>query len=54
MALGHDIGLLPVVQWFPDGSINNWKALEWKERSRWGFLAELPIRVKVPIPLFWD
>jgi hypothetical protein len=31
---------------FPDGSINNWKALGWKERSRWGFLAELLIRGK--------
>lgn len=43
MALAHDIGLLSVVEWFPEGSINNWKELGWKMRSRWGFLAELPI-----------
>jgi hypothetical protein len=43
MALAHDVGLLPVVRWFPDDCINNWKELGWKKMSRWGFLAELPV-----------
>lgn len=43
VAIAHDIALLPIVTWFPNGSINKWKELSWKEKSRWGFLDQLPI-----------
>ena len=43
VCVAHDGGLLPIVDWFPSASINEWKAKGWKERSRWGFLNELPI-----------
>ena len=41
VAIAHDAGLIPVVDWFPD-SLNEWKSKGWKERSRWNFLKELP------------
>lgn len=43
VCVAHDGGLIPVVDWFPSGTINDWKNKGWKERSRWGFLNELPI-----------
>ena len=46
VCVAHDGGLIPVVDWFPNGTINDWKTKGWKERSRWGFLNELPIDQK--------
>ncbi|MCJ1451886.1 hypothetical protein MMC28_002226 [Mycoblastus sanguinarius] len=43
VCVAHDGGLLPVVDWFPKGTINDWKAKGWKEKSQWGFLNELPM-----------
>ena len=43
VCVAHDGGLIPVVDWFPNGTINDWKRKGWKERSQWGFLNELPI-----------
>ncbi len=40
--MAHDGGLLPVVDWFPKGTLNGWKAQGWKAASQWGFLNELP------------
>ncbi len=37
--------------WFQDGTLNPWKAKAWKERSKWGFLNELPIDGKPERPL---
>ena len=44
--IAHDVGLIPVVDWFPNGTINEWKKKGWKERSQWGFLNELPVEGK--------
>ena len=43
VCVAHDGGLLPIVDWFPNGTINDWKAKGWKQNSQWGFLNELPI-----------
>ncbi len=43
VCVAHDGGLIPIVDWFPNGTLNDWKAKGWKERSQWGFLNELPI-----------
>ncbi|KAI4102745.1 MAG: hypothetical protein LQ339_004484 [Xanthoria mediterranea] len=51
VCVAHDGGLVPVVDWFPDGTLNDWKAKGWKEKSRWGFLNELPIDGKPGRPL---
>lgn len=51
VCVAHDGGLIPVVEWFPDGTLNDWKAKGWKEKSKWGFLNELPIDGKPGRPL---
>ena len=43
VCVAHDGGLLDVVDWFPEGTLNNWKERGWKARSQWGFLNELPV-----------
>ncbi|KAI4191287.1 MAG: hypothetical protein L6R41_000214 [Letrouitia leprolyta] len=43
VCVAHDVGLIPVCDWFPNGTLNDWKAKGWKEKSKWGFLNELPI-----------
>lgn len=43
VCVAHDGGLLDVVDWFPHGTLNQWRAKGWKARSQWGFLNELPI-----------
>ena len=43
VCVAHDGGLIPVVEFFPAGTINGWKEKGWKEKSRWGFLNELPV-----------
>ncbi|KAL8937113.1 MAG: hypothetical protein Q9216_004584 [Gyalolechia sp. 2 TL-2023] len=51
VCVAHDGGLLPVCDWFPNGTLNDWKAKGWKETSKWGFLNELPIDGKPGRPL---
>ncbi|KAL8959826.1 MAG: hypothetical protein Q9193_003376, partial [Seirophora villosa] len=51
VCLAHDGGLIPVCDWFPDGTLNHWKAKGWKEKSKWGFLNELPLDGKPGRPL---
>ncbi|KAI4173846.1 MAG: hypothetical protein LQ348_006458 [Seirophora lacunosa] len=51
VCLAHDGGLIPVCDWFPDGTLNDWKAKGWKEKSKWGFLNELPLDGKPGRPL---
>lgn len=46
VCIAHDQGLLPVVDWFPTGTINDWKAKGWKTNSQWGFVNELPVDEK--------
>lgn len=43
VCVAHDGGLFDVVNWFPNGNLNEWKAKGWKAKSRWGFLNELPM-----------
>lgn len=43
VCLAHDVGLEDVCRFFPHGDMAGWKAEGWKERSRWGFLNELPV-----------
>jgi hypothetical protein len=43
VAIAHDGGLLDVIEWFPKGNMNEWKAKGWKEKGHWGFLSELPV-----------
>ena len=50
VCVAHDGGLLPVVDFFPKGTINDWKRKGWKERSKWGFLNEMPIDGKPAKP----
>ena len=42
VCVAHDGGLLLVVDWFPHGTLNEWKSKGWKQKSQWGFLNELP------------
>ncbi|KAI4085914.1 MAG: hypothetical protein LQ344_008009 [Seirophora lacunosa] len=51
VCLAHDGGLIPVCDWFPDGTLNDWKVKGWKEKSKWGFLNELPLDGKPGRPL---
>ncbi|KAI9812415.1 MAG: hypothetical protein M1827_004646 [Pycnora praestabilis] len=43
VAVAHDGGLIGVVDWFPHGSLNDWKGKGWKGESLWGFVNELPV-----------
>ncbi|KAF2139274.1 uncharacterized protein K452DRAFT_320428 [Aplosporella prunicola CBS 121167] len=43
VCIAHDVGLLRVVDWFPNGTLNEWKEKGWREKSRWGFFNDLPI-----------
>lgn len=43
VCLAHDEGLLPVVEWFPKGTISDWNSKGWKEASHWAFLNALPV-----------
>ncbi|KAK0658278.1 Cytochrome P450 monooxygenase andK [Lasiodiplodia hormozganensis] len=52
VCIAHDEGLIGVVDWFPNGTITDWKKKGWKERSKWGFLNALPIDEKPAAELF--
>jgi len=36
-----------VVDWFPNGTLNDWKKKGWKDDSLWGFLNALPVGERV-------
>jgi len=46
VCIAHDEGLNDVVDWFPNGTLNDWKKRGWKEKSLWGFLNTLPMNGK--------
>ena len=46
VCIAHDGGLNDVVDWFPHGTLNDWKKKGWKEKSQWGFLNALPVNWK--------
>lgn len=43
VAVAHDEGLLSVCNWFPSGTINDWKAKGYKQKNQWTFCNELPV-----------
>lgn len=51
ICIAHDSGLLPILNFFPNGTINDWKAKCMKEAAAWGFLNEMPIDGKPGRPL---
>lgn len=42
VCLAHDPKLIPICDWFPHGTMNDWKRKGWKDTAKWGFLNELP------------
>jgi hypothetical protein len=47
VAIAHDPTSLDVFDFFPTGTMNDWRAKGWKEQQHWGFLNELPYNGKV-------
>ncbi|OCT51768.1 metallo-beta-lactamase superfamily protein [Cladophialophora carrionii] len=43
IAIAHDPALKEIVEGFPTGKMNDWKAKGWDKQSRWHFVNELPI-----------
>nr|POE77602.1 cytochrome p450 monooxygenase mpade [Quercus suber] len=54
LCIAHDVGLLPVLKFFPNGPINDWKRNGLKEAGQWGFLNELPRDGKPGRPMLVD
>jgi hypothetical protein len=54
VAIAHDPTALVVFDFFPNGTMNDWKKKGWKEASHWGFLEEFPYYGKVIQPLLTD
>lgn len=54
VCIAHDVGLLPVLDFFPNGTINEWQAKGWKEATAWGFVNELPVDGKPGRPMIVD
>lgn len=44
--IAHDVAPLNVMNFFPNGTINDWRRKGWKEQLHWGFLNELPVKGK--------
>ena len=42
VAIAHDPTSLDVFDFFPEGTLNEWKAKGWKEKMEFGFVNELP------------
>lgn len=40
--IAHDTAPLATLNFFPNGTINDWKSKGWKESMHWYFLNELP------------
>jgi glyoxylase-like metal-dependent hydrolase (beta-lactamase superfamily II) len=51
--IAHDPSIMNVVTFFPHGTANNWLDGGWKQRLRWRFLDELPVKGK-PIKYLVD
>lgn len=37
--IAHDVSLLPLLSFFPEGSLDDWKASGLKEKGRWAFVS---------------
>lgn len=46
MLIAHDTAPLEQMQFFPDATINDWKAKGLKESMHWHFLGQLPVEGK--------
>jgi hypothetical protein len=42
ITIAHDPTSLDVFPFFPNGTLNDWKANGWKQAVHWGFVNELP------------
>lgn len=54
VAIAHDPTSLVVFDFFPHGTMNDWKKKGWKEKMQWGFLQELPYYGKIIQPQMVD
>lgn len=45
--IAHDPTSLDVFDFFPKGTLNEWKSKGWKQASHWGFLSEMPFNGKL-------
>jgi hypothetical protein len=54
VAIAHDPTALDVFDFFPTGTLNQWRAKGWKEQLHWGFLNELPHNGKITRPQLID
>lgn len=54
VCIAHDPGLLPVLDFFPTATINDWQAKGWKEATSWGFVNEMPVDGKPGRPMIAD
>ncbi|KAH7131713.1 fungal-specific transcription factor domain-containing protein [Dactylonectria estremocensis] len=44
--IAHDPSVMGAITFFPDGPLNGWHEAGWKQKLRWGFLDELPVKGK--------
>lgn len=51
VVIAHDTGLCDVVDFFPHGTLNDWKKKGWKAQMHWGFLNELPLEGGPLLPI---
>lgn len=54
VCIAHEVGLLPILTFFPKGTINDWQSKGWKEATTWGFVNELPVDGKLGRPMLVD
>lgn len=50
ICIAHDGELPSVIDFFPNGTLNAWKQKDWKRKSTWSFVNELPIGGKQARP----
>ena len=54
VAIAHDPTSLDVFDFFPKGTMNDWKKKGWKQTAHWGFVNELPYNGKTHRPVLVD
>ncbi|KAF2097140.1 hypothetical protein NA57DRAFT_66817 [Rhizodiscina lignyota] len=50
VCIAHDEALPKVVDFFPNGTLNDWQKKGWKPNGRWGFLNAIPVDGKESAP----
>jgi glyoxylase-like metal-dependent hydrolase (beta-lactamase superfamily II) len=54
VAIAHDTALREIVDAFPHGTLNDWKAKRWGSKSHWHFVNELPVEGRPGRPAIVD